>query len=114
MRSDAQDGSTPALTRQALLARFQTQAASPSPSPSSPLLAVIGITACAVGVDLSKASFCVFLELPPDAAWLCQAEDRLHRPGQRQAGPSGAISLSLSSLFVLIGIHTHILRQWTC
>ena len=93
MRSDAQDGSTPALTRQALLARFQTQAA--SPSPSSPLLAVIGITACAVGVDLSKASFCVFLELPPDAAWLCQAEDRLHRPGQRQAGGLwGAISLS--------------------
>ncbi|CAE7540133.1 smrc-1 [Symbiodinium sp. CCMP2456] len=72
------DGSTPAVTRQALLARFQTAS-------TSPLLAVIGITACAVGVDLSKASFCVFLELPPDAAWLCQAEDRLHRRGQRQA-----------------------------
>eukprot|EP00439_Symbiodinium_sp_Y106_P026977 s3964_g3.t1 len=73
------DGSTPAVTRSALLSRFQTQ------TDTSPLLAVIGITACAVGVDLSSASFCVFLELPPDAAWLCQAEDRLHRRGQRQA-----------------------------
>ena len=49
------------------------------------MLAVIGITASGVGVDLSAAALCVFAELPPDAAWLCQAEDRLHRRGQRQA-----------------------------
>lgn len=40
----------------------------------------------AVGVDLSAASLAIFVELPPDASWLLQAEDRLHRHGQRQAG----------------------------
>eukprot|EP00438_Fugacium_kawagutii_P012128 Skav220377 [mRNA] locus=scaffold609:287185:289857:- [translate_table: standard] len=36
-------------------------------------------------VDLSAASLAIFVELPPDASWLCQAEDRLHRQGQRKA-----------------------------
>jgi len=38
----------------------------------------------AVGIDLSAASVAIFVELPPDASWLCQAEDRLHRHGQQQ------------------------------
>ncbi|CAC9459575.1 putative SNF2/RAD54 related DNA helicase [Leishmania infantum JPCM5] len=46
-------------------------------------IAVIGITACAVGISLAPAQCAVFCELPPDAAWMRQAEDRLHRPGQR-------------------------------
>ncbi|CAE8602362.1 unnamed protein product [Polarella glacialis] len=73
------DGSTLPLTRQALLSRFRQSEA------TSPFLAIIGVTACAVGVDLSAASLAVFMELPPDASWLCQAEDRLHRRGQKRA-----------------------------
>ncbi|CAJ1007502.1 putative SNF2 family N-terminal domain/HNH endonuclease [Leishmania naiffi] len=46
-------------------------------------IAIIGITACAVGISLAPAQCAVFCELPPDAAWMRQAEDRLHRPGQR-------------------------------
>ena len=34
---------------------------------------IVGITACAQGVDLSSASVAVFVELPPDAGWLRQA-----------------------------------------
>ncbi|CAJ1355277.1 unnamed protein product, partial [Effrenium voratum] len=71
------DGSTPPITRQGLIAKFMAQ--------DGPSLAVIGVTACAVGVDLSAASLAIFAELPPDASWLCQAEDRLHRQGQQQA-----------------------------
>eukprot|EP00929_Paragymnodinium_shiwhaense_P043950 TRINITY_DN22553_c0_g1_i2.p1 TRINITY_DN22553_c0_g1~~TRINITY_DN22553_c0_g1_i2.p1 ORF type:complete len:1101 (-),score=183.88 TRINITY_DN22553_c0_g1_i2:52-3354(-) len=71
------DGSTPPLVRQSLVHRFK------EPSAASPTLAVIGVTACAVGVDLSAASLAVFVELPPDISWLLQAEDRLHRRGQK-------------------------------
>ncbi|KAJ1467987.1 hypothetical protein T484DRAFT_1856915, partial [Baffinella frigidus] len=35
------------------------------------------------GIDLSSANLAIFLELPPDCGWVLQAEDRLHRPGQR-------------------------------
>eukprot|EP00930_Biecheleria_cincta_P023520 TRINITY_DN16982_c0_g1_i1.p1 TRINITY_DN16982_c0_g1~~TRINITY_DN16982_c0_g1_i1.p1 ORF type:complete len:1511 (-),score=233.62 TRINITY_DN16982_c0_g1_i1:373-4905(-) len=73
------DGSSPALTRQTLINRFQNR------EPGSPVLAVIGVTACGAGVNLSAASLAVFAELPPDASWLCQAEDRLHRRGQQRA-----------------------------
>lgn len=38
-----------------------------------------------LGIDLSAASTVIFAELPPDAAWLAQAEDRCHRKGQRAA-----------------------------
>ncbi|CAK9095110.1 unnamed protein product [Durusdinium trenchii] len=71
------DGSTPPITRQSLLSKFMSK--------NGPSLAFIGVTACAVGVDLSAASLAIFVELPPDASWLLQAEDRLHRHGQRQA-----------------------------
>eukprot|EP00435_Cladocopium_sp_Y103_P072615 s107_g40.t2 len=71
------DGSTPPITRQSLIAKFMSK--------GGPSLAVIGVTACAVGVDLSAASLAIFVELPPDASWLCQAEDRLHRQGQQKA-----------------------------
>ena len=45
----------------------------------------------AVGVDLSAASLAIFVELPPDASWLCQAEDRLHRHGQQKALQPGSL-----------------------
>lgn len=70
------DGSTLPPMRHALLSRFRSK------DQGAPILAVLGVTACAVGVDLSCASFAVFVELPPDASWLSQAEDRLHRRGQ--------------------------------
>ena len=48
-------------------------------------VALASVTASALGIDLSAASVALFAELPPDAAWLNQAEDRLHRRGQRAA-----------------------------
>ncbi|CAK0901861.1 unnamed protein product [Prorocentrum cordatum] len=70
------DGSTPPLLRQTLIARLRQR------DQHGAALAVIGVTACAVGVDLSAASLAIFTEFPPDACWLSQAEDRLHRRGQ--------------------------------
>ena len=44
--------------------------------------ALVSVTAGGVGLDLSCASIVVFAELPPDAALVEQAEDRVHRRGQ--------------------------------
>lgn len=63
--------------------------------------AVVGITACAVGISFASAQCAVFCELPPDAAWMSQAEDRLHRPGQR-----GAVSI-----YYLLGVHSQFERE---
>ena len=71
------DGSTPLAQRHAAIRRFNREA--------SVQLALISVTAAALGIDLSAASQCVFAELPPDAMWLAQAEDRLHRKGQAAA-----------------------------
>ena len=68
------DGSVPGEARAAILAEFRES--------DDHLVAVVGVTACAVGVSLAAASRCVFCELPPDCTTLLQAEDRLHRPGQ--------------------------------
>nr|CCD15802.1 unnamed protein product [Trypanosoma congolense IL3000] len=67
------DGSTPMNSRQELLSSFNN---------GDICVAIIGITACAVGIQLTGASCALFTELPPDVTWLQQAEDRLHRPGQ--------------------------------
>ena len=67
------DGSTTGPLRQRLIERFHSK--------DSVQAALVGVTACAIGVSLTCASDCVFLELPPDASWLRQAEARLHRPG---------------------------------
>ncbi|PBJ74097.1 SNF2 DNA repair protein [Trypanosoma cruzi cruzi] len=69
------DGSTPIYSRAASLSRFNQGDAR---------VAIIGITACAVGIQLTAASCALFAELPPDATWMQQAEDRLHRPGQEK------------------------------
>ncbi|CUG94192.1 SNF2 DNA repair protein, putative [Bodo saltans] len=68
------DGSIPPQSRPQLIDAFQTDPMC--------LAAVIGVTVAAVGISLSAASTCIFAELPPDVAWLQQAEDRLHRPHQ--------------------------------
>lgn len=69
------DGSVSPAVRPALIDRFHT-------NPNC-LVAIVGVTAAAVGISLSSASKCLFAELPPDASWLQQAEDRLHRPNQK-------------------------------
>lgn len=42
-------------------------------------MALIGVTAGGIGLDLTAASTAVFLELPPQVADLRQAEDRCVR-----------------------------------
>lgn len=69
------DGSVDPNYRHSLLQRFATGEAR---------VAVMGITACGVGISLASAECAIFCELPPDAAWMSHAEDRLHRPGQKQ------------------------------
>ena len=39
-------------------------------------IALVGITAGGVGLDLSPASIGIFIELPYSPSWLRQAEDR--------------------------------------
>lgn len=67
------DGGTVPQQREALRNRFEARAVR---------VALLGITACAVGISLTTAQCAVFCELPPDASWMSQAEDRLHRQGQ--------------------------------
>lgn len=81
------DGRVPAAQRGELLSAFQRGEAR---------LAIIGVTACAVGISLAPAQCAVFCELPPDAAWMRQAEDRLHRPGQHDE----------VVVFYLLGLHS--------
>ena len=71
------DGSTPLPQRHVAIRRFQTE--------PTVRVALVSVTAAALGINLSAASECIFAELPPDAAWLAQAEDRCHRKGQKSA-----------------------------
>lgn len=66
------DGGVHPDQRQSLLSDFAS---------GNARVALMGITACAVGLSLATAACAIFCELPPDASWLAQAEDRLHRPG---------------------------------
>lgn len=81
------DGRVPAPQRGQLLDKFHT---------GEVQVAVVGITACAVGISLAPAPCAVFCELPPDAVWMTQAEDRLHRPGQ-----AGEVII-----YYLLGVHS--------
>ena len=70
-------GDTPTKERQAIVERFQ----------SDPLceLVVANTKAGGVGLTLTAASNCAFLELPWTSAAVDQAEDRFHRFGQRKS-----------------------------
>lgn len=70
-------GDTPAKERQAIVDRFQND-------PTCKLV-VCNIKAGGVGLTLTAASNCAFLELPWTAAAVDQAEDRFHRFGQRKS-----------------------------
>ena len=82
------DGSTPAETRQPLVDKFQ--------SDPSCLVAVLSITAGGTGLTLTAASNVVFAELHWTPGLLMQAEDRVHRIGQRCA----------SNMYYIVGENT--------
>ncbi|KAI4329648.1 hypothetical protein MLD38_028010 [Melastoma candidum] len=71
------DGNTLPNDRQSAVNSFQMS--------SEVQIAVIGVTAGGVGLNLSSAQTVVFLELPPSSSWMLQAEDRAHRQGQKNA-----------------------------
>lgn len=71
------DGSTSGDLRQTAVRRFQ--------SDSSVHLFLGNVQAAGVGITLTASSNVAFLELPWTPALLDQAEDRVHRIGQREA-----------------------------
>jgi SWI/SNF-related matrix-associated actin-dependent regulator 1 of chromatin subfamily A len=75
------DGTVPARLRQERLRVFQ-EACGDRGRPQL-RIACLSMTAAGIAIDLTSAAVCVFLELPPDASWLKQCEDRLHRRGQQ-------------------------------
>ena len=70
------DGETDSQTRHEEVAKFQLS--------SDVRVAVVSVTAGGTGLDFSAASAVVFAELPPHAALVRQAEDRVHRRGQKE------------------------------
>ncbi|WIA10259.1 hypothetical protein OEZ85_010458 [Tetradesmus obliquus] len=68
------DGSHDSTERLAAVRRFKAD--------PSVRVALLSITAAAVGLDFSAASMVVFVELPAEVALVRQAEDRAHRKGQ--------------------------------
>ena len=88
------DGETDSLTRHDEVARFQL-----SPDVR---VAVVSVTAGGTGLDFSAASAVVFAELPPHASLVRQAEDRVHRRGQKNN----------VNVFFLCAMNTFDDRQW--
>ena len=70
------DGSTPAKDRQEACNVFQSEA--------KYKVALLSLTACATGLNLTAASMVIFTELFWTPGILAQAEDRAHRIGQKK------------------------------
>ena len=88
------DGETDSQTRHEEVAKFQLS--------SDVRVAVVSVTAGGTGLDFSAASAVVFAELPPHAALVRQAEDRVHRRGQKNN----------VNVFFLCAMNTFDDRQW--
>lgn len=88
------DGETDCLTRHEEVGKFQL-----SPDVR---VAVVSVTAGGTGLDFSAASAVVFAELPPHASLVRQAEDRVHRRGQKNN----------VNVFFLCAMNTFDDRQW--
>lgn len=71
------DGYSPINQRQEKIKRFQTE--------SNCLIALLSFTAFSLGISLAKASTVVFAELHFSFALMLQAEDRVHRIGQKKS-----------------------------
>jgi len=71
------DGKTPQLQRHESVSKFQ--------SDGGPQVALLSITACAQGLTLTAAHLVVFAELYWVPGIMLQAEDRVHRVGQKSA-----------------------------
>ena len=72
------DGATPILARANFIQRFQTQ--------NTCKIALCSLLAVGVGVNFCAAKTCIFAELYWTPAVLIQAEDRIHRLGQKGGG----------------------------
>ncbi|KAK3259906.1 hypothetical protein CYMTET_31114 [Cymbomonas tetramitiformis] len=70
------DGSTDAADRHALVRSFRTDAHIRA--------ALVSVTAGGVGLDFTAATAVVFVELPTEVSIVEQAEDRVHRRGQKR------------------------------
>jgi SNF2 family DNA or RNA helicase len=71
------DGTTSAQDRMKYVNRFQNE--------FKVKVAIIGVTAGGVGLNLSAAQSVIFVELPKSASEMLQAEDRAHRLGQKNS-----------------------------
>lgn len=71
------DGSTPSSNRHVLVRRYQEEA--------DVRVALLSITACSMGLTLTAGKAVVFAELYWNPGVLLQAEDRIHRIGQRSS-----------------------------
>lgn len=68
------DGSTPTIRRQPLVDSFNTD--------PELRFAIMSISACGVGLNITGASHVIFAELLWCDKMMVQAEDRVHRSGQ--------------------------------
>ena len=84
------DGTTPITNRADLIQRFQTK--------ESYKVALCSMLAVGVGVNFCSAKTCIFAELYWTPAVLIQAEDRIHRLGQKGSSDDAGIDISKRSI----------------
>lgn len=97
------DGSTPMPAREMMLNQF-------ADSGHSVRVLVAAVTACGVGVhQMAGAAAAVFCELPPNVAWLLQAEGRVARP--RSGGGGSSSPLPLCKVYVCVATNLRFDRR---
>ena len=88
------DGDTDAQSRHQAMLKFRH-------SPNA-RVALVSVTAGGTGLDFSAASAVAFFEIPPQASLARQAEDRVHRRGQKNR----------VNVFYLCATNTYDDRRW--